>query len=94
VASAGWDVAGTMSFRDHHPFVPRDVTRIAAAARAAGSAIVLTTEKDAIRLAALPLGDLPIAAVPLVIRIEPDHRFRDWLRSRVVAAAAAHQGAA
>jgi tetraacyldisaccharide-1-P 4'-kinase len=83
-----------MSFRDHHPFVPRDVTRIAAAARAAGSAIVLTTEKDAIRLAALPLGDLPIAAVPLVIGIEPDDRFREWLRNRLSAAAAAHQGAA
>ena len=40
-------------------------TRIAAAARAAGAAIVLTTEKDAVRLTACDLGDLPIAAVPL-----------------------------
>ena len=35
--------------------------------KAAGSMIVLTTEKDAVRLAACDLGELPIAAVPLVV---------------------------
>ena len=31
VASAGWRVVGTMPFRDHHIFTPRDVQRIAGA---------------------------------------------------------------
>ena len=37
LASAGWRVAGTMAFRDHHMFTDRDVARVAAAARAAGA---------------------------------------------------------
>ena len=83
IASAGWTIAGTMAFRDHHRFTARDVRRIAAAARDASSAIVLTTEKDAVRLAACDLGDLPIASVPLVVGVEPQDQFRGWLLSRL-----------
>ncbi|OLB63469.1 MAG: hypothetical protein AUI11_01310 [Acidobacteria bacterium 13_2_20CM_2_66_4] len=82
-AAAGWEIADVMTFRDHHPFDARDVKRIAAAAQAARSAIILTTEKDAVRLAACDLGDLPIAAVPLVFGVEPADRFRDWLFERL-----------
>jgi hypothetical protein len=35
------------------------------------------------------LGELPIAAVPLVVAIEPDARFRDWLHARLDAVAEA-----
>lgn len=83
VTAAGWEIADTMLFRDHHRFTPRDVQRMTTAARAARCAIVLTTEKDAVRLAPLTLDDLPIAAVPLVTTIEPEPRFRDWLLSRL-----------
>ncbi|HZW76438.1 MAG TPA: tetraacyldisaccharide 4'-kinase [Caldimonas sp.] len=83
VVAAGWHVAGTLPFRDHHPYVARDIKRIAAAARAARCAIVLTTEKDAVRLAACELGDLPIASVPLMVGIEPEDRFREWLLERL-----------
>ena len=41
--------------------------------------IVLTTEKDAVRLAACDLGDLPIASVPLVVGVEPADAFQRWL---------------
>ncbi len=51
---------------------------------------MLTTEKDASRLAACDLGDLPIAAVPLVVGIEPADRFRDWLLGRLASARTAH----
>jgi tetraacyldisaccharide 4'-kinase len=83
VAAAGWEIADVMMFRDHHPFDARDVRRMAAAAQAARSAIILTTEKDAVRLAACDLGTLPIAAVPLVVAVEPAERFRDWLFERI-----------
>jgi tetraacyldisaccharide 4'-kinase len=83
IAGAGWDIAGTLTFRDHHRFRPSDVRRIAAAAKSAASAIVLTTEKDAVRLAACDLGDLPIASVPLIVGVEPANAFRDWLLARV-----------
>jgi tetraacyldisaccharide 4'-kinase len=83
VVSAGWDVAGMMTFRDHHRYHASDVKRIAAAAKSAASAIVLTTEKDAVRLAACHLDDLPIASVPLIVGIEPEAGFRDWLLAQV-----------
>ena len=84
--AAGWNVVGTIAYADHHRFTARDLRRIASAARAASSAIVLTTEKDAVRLAAVDLGDLPIASVPLDLGIEPADQFRTWLLSRIVSA--------
>ena len=83
VSAAGWDLVDSMSFRDHHRFTRSDVTRITKAARAAAAAIVLTTEKDAVRLEGCDLGGLPVAAVPLVVGIEPADGFRDWLLGRI-----------
>ena len=85
ITSAGWELAGVMEFRDHHPYTARDVARIRDAARTAASAIILTTEKDAVRLTACELGDLPIAAIPLVVGVEPADAFRDWLLARLAA---------
>ena len=45
--------------------------------------IVLTTEKDAVRLAACDLGDLPIASVPLHVGVEPAEAFQSWLMERI-----------
>jgi tetraacyldisaccharide-1-P 4'-kinase len=61
------------------------VARIEAAAKAASAAIVMTTEKDAVRLAACQLGALPIASIPLLMGVEPPDRFRDWLLERLAA---------
>jgi len=85
ISAAGWEIAGAIHFRDHHPFDARDVARITDAARAPAAAIVLPTEKDAVRLTACDLGDLPIAAVPLVVGVEPAERFRSWLLGRLSA---------
>jgi tetraacyldisaccharide 4'-kinase len=86
LASAGWRVTGTIRFRDHHMFTDRDVARVAAAAQAAGATLVMTTEKDAVRLARLTFGNLPAAAVPLIATIEPAAAFADWLLDRIQAA--------
>jgi tetraacyldisaccharide 4'-kinase len=83
IEGAGWHLAGTLAFRDHHPFGQRDVDRIAAQARSVAAAIVLTTEKDAMRLAACDLNGLPIAAVPLEACIEPADLFQHWLFERL-----------
>jgi len=91
IAAAGWQIAGMLPFRDHHPYDARDVKRITSAARAARCAIVLTTEKDAVRLSACDLGDLPIASVPLVVGVEPEGAFRDWLLERVQPPVASRQ---
>jgi tetraacyldisaccharide 4'-kinase len=82
LSSAGWDVAESLRFRDHHPYTAADVARIAEAARRAGAPIV-TTAKDAMRL--LPLRPLPapIAFVPLAVSIEPAEAFADWMFERL-----------
>jgi tetraacyldisaccharide 4'-kinase len=67
---AGYDVLGTIGFSDHHRFAPRDVGRIAEAARAAGTTTVLTTEKDAVRFE--PLQPLPFQCRPVPMMIEID----------------------
>jgi len=83
VSGAGWDLVDSMSFRDHHRFTPSDIKRITDAARTAAAAIILTTEKDGVRLEACDLGRLPFATVPLVVGIEPADKFRDWLLDRI-----------
>lgn len=83
VASAGWNVVGTLAFRDHRRFTKHDIQRIAKAARASSAAIILTTEKDAVRLAPHDLEGIPTASVPLIVGIEPPDGFRDWLLARL-----------
>jgi tetraacyldisaccharide 4'-kinase len=82
LTSAGWNVVGTKTFRDHHHFSARDISRLDAAARKAGAAIVLTTEKDAVRLPSMSI-DMPVATVPLVATVEPADEFRAWLLGQI-----------
>jgi len=85
LAAAGFDVARAIAFRDHHAFTRADVERLAREARDVSATLVLTTEKDLVRL--LPLRPFPIeiAAVPLEFAIEPQLAFREWLRTRLAA---------
>jgi tetraacyldisaccharide 4'-kinase len=83
LVASGWDVVGTIPFRDHHRFTRRDVIRIEREARKAAAAIVLTTAKDAVRLAPGDLRDMPVAYVPLTASIEPAADFLAWLRGRL-----------
>jgi tetraacyldisaccharide 4'-kinase len=83
--TAGYDIAASIAFADHHGYVAADVARIADAVRASGAACVLTTEKDLMRL--LPLRPLPfrVAVRSLHVRVEPD-TFMPWLLDRLAAA--------
>ena len=81
LAAAGWPLTGTRTFRDHHAFTAADAGRIRRAARDSGAQVVLTTEKDAVRIERFATGDPPIAAVPLQVVIEPG--FADWLVDRI-----------
>jgi tetraacyldisaccharide 4'-kinase len=80
LAASGWQVAGTMTFPDHHQFSASDMSRVFEAARRAGAGSVVTTEKDAVRLELHQPRDRPIVAVPLNVVIEAP--FVDWLFSR------------
>jgi tetraacyldisaccharide-1-P 4'-kinase len=88
VRGLGWDLVGTVTFRDHHWFSARDVDRVRRAAADAGASLVMTTEKDAVRLPleAMTGEALPWAVLPLEMSIHPQEVFSSWLAGRLVAA--------
>lgn len=63
------ELRGHLRLPDHHQYGTRDLIRIADAARDAGAELVLTTEKDAVKVSRLPF-DWPLPA--LAVRIEID----------------------
>ena len=76
---AGWPVGKTLAFKDHHRFTAGDIDSIAAVARQAGAGMVVTTEKDYVRLLPFEPWPLPIVFVAISLRPEPFDRFRDWI---------------
>jgi tetraacyldisaccharide 4'-kinase len=87
--ASGFEVATELTWPDHHRYSPRDIDRVRAAVTRTGSAGVITTEKDMVRL--LPLGPLPFALAwqRLEVRIEPAAEFESWFGERLDAADAA-----
>lgn len=81
---AGWKVAGTMTFRDHHRFTRRDVERIASAAGEAGARMIVTTEKDYVRLLPFEPWPMPVVFVAISLRPEPFDRFREWIAAELL----------
>ena len=80
---AGFDVAGEITWRDHHRFTRADIERIRNSAAGSGALGIITTEKDMVRL--LPWRPLPFAVAwrPLHVRVEPHERFVSWLLARL-----------
>ncbi len=83
----GWRVADFLAFRDHHWFTAADLARIDAAAGAAGATCVVTTEKDAVRLAAAAARPrVPWFSMPVQVVVDPVGEFTEWLLARVASA--------
>jgi tetraacyldisaccharide 4'-kinase len=76
----GLQVAGHASFADHHAFSAAELAQVEAQARALGAALVVTTEKDAARLAGARLG-LPLATLRLELTIDGEERLLEQLRA-------------
>ena len=85
VRAAGFDLAHTLVFRDHHRYSPRDATRIQSEARTARARAIVTTEKDGVRLQAWLPFEPPLATVPLTLAVEPADRFQAFLTDRLAA---------
>ena len=68
--AAGWTIARELPYRDHYRYSPADVARIAGEARAAGARLVLTTEKDLVRLLPYRPFPVPVACVPMTLEID------------------------
>jgi tetraacyldisaccharide 4'-kinase len=75
----GWKLTGRRSFADHRHYSEQDVARIERDARGSGAQVILTTEKDLVRMRIRP--ELPIVSVPLEINIRPP--FQGWLGDRL-----------
>ncbi len=82
----GWRTAGTLLFGDHHRFTRADLAEIARRAKTLGASLVLTTEKDMMRLLPLRPLPVPVAWVPLTVAIDPAEDFELWLRWRLIQA--------
>jgi tetraacyldisaccharide 4'-kinase len=80
---AGWSLARELAFPDHHRYSRRDVAAIAVAAHSCGAALVVTTEKDLVRLLPLRPFPLPVAFVPMTLEVDAPESFDDWLRTRL-----------
>ena len=85
VRAAGWRVAGTAGFKDHHRYSSADASGIAAKAATAGAAFCLTTAKDAVRLREVWRADLPLHVAELTIAFDEPGALDRWLVERVAA---------
>jgi tetraacyldisaccharide 4'-kinase len=83
----GYGVVRERTFRDHHAFTPGDVDAIQSAARDIGASLIITTEKDAVRLPPASW-TIPVATLPMTIDIEPSAAFEAWLAGRLSGARA------
>jgi tetraacyldisaccharide 4'-kinase len=64
LAGMGLSVVGFRTYRDHHAYSPRDVENLEVWARQqAGDGIVLTTQKDLVKLRRLQLGGIELWAL-------------------------------
>ena len=85
----GYEVVRELPFPDHHWYSARDLDRIRAVAHESGADLVVTTEKDAVRLPeqsrtpSIGIGVAGWAVLPMTAAIEPADRFASWLRERV-----------
>ncbi len=88
---AGWTLAARVAFADHHSYSARDIDRLTRDAAQAGARILVTTEKDAVRLERLPAPGLPLVTAALEVSVEPAGEFAAMLQ-RACAGGAPWQG--
>jgi tetraacyldisaccharide 4'-kinase len=79
--ASGWTIVRELPYRDHHPYSRADVAAIVEAARASGAGVVVTTEKDLVRLLPFRPFPLPVACVPLTVEIDRSPAFDEWLNA-------------
>jgi tetraacyldisaccharide 4'-kinase len=75
----GFEIVRELRFPDHHWFSSGDLDRIRTIAKEASADLIVTTEKDAVRVA--PQSGW--AVLPMTAVIEPPELFSSWLRERL-----------
>jgi tetraacyldisaccharide 4'-kinase len=77
--AAGWTIVRELRYRDHHRYGAADVARIAGTARTSGARVILTTEKDLVRLLPFRPFGVPVASVPMTLEIDSPATLDEWL---------------
>lgn len=75
----GTEIVATRRFRDHRWYGADDLEHLARAAARQGAVALLTTEKDAVRLAGTPLPDVPIYVWRYRLAPAQPTRLADWI---------------
>jgi tetraacyldisaccharide 4'-kinase len=66
----GAQVVYSRRFRDHHRYTPRDLQTVIEEAAAAGAEMLITTEKDAVKLEALPAPEIPLYCLTIETEVD------------------------
>jgi tetraacyldisaccharide 4'-kinase len=82
VTLAGATVCDEWIFGDHHDYTREEWGAIAARARQRGAEIIVTTEKDLVKLADWPAAGPPVAALRIEMNVEPEREWHDWLTAQ------------
>jgi tetraacyldisaccharide 4'-kinase len=80
--SSKLEIAGTLTFPDHHRYQQRDIDRLLALKKQSKAGSFITTEKDLINLGTLSAQLSPLVAVPLRIELEtPEQALTEVIRA-------------
>jgi tetraacyldisaccharide 4'-kinase len=82
----GCAIVGTRAFPDHYPYSPKDLSGIAEAARRDGAQVIVTTEKDYVRMLPWRPFPMPVECAALTMEPDPQSEFRHWLTGALGAA--------
>jgi len=81
--SLGIRLAGTRRFFDHHRYRGGDLEQLARAARLCGADVLVTTEKDLVRIVETPEGSPPLYALAIQVIFPGGPGLQSWLLGRV-----------
>lgn len=81
LTAAGADVTERTVFADHHRYTEADVRSVRERAERSGARLVMTTEKDAVKLRPLAggFGGVPVSALTMRVRIAERERWKEML---------------
>lgn len=80
VAELGGKIVLRRGFDDHHPYTADELKGLFADARKLGADLVVTTEKDAVRIAEIPGGFPPLLALCVEFSFYGEALFAEWLK--------------
>lgn len=78
--SAGFDLAHSKRFPDHHRYTQSDIDALCEAATSSGAEVLITTAKDAVKLTTLQIS-LPCYVLAIEMNLDNEEVFRNLLRS-------------